>query len=114
MWINMLRRPTWALPSSAEICTSDSISSADSAADGRPFAQSPARMQCPECHAAHEPDATVCSSCGLLLIASQAPKRRAEDFASQRRRAEDQTQSCQFCHGEIQSNSIRCKHCGEI
>ena len=71
-------------------------------------------MQCPECHASHEADATVCTSCGLLLIGAAAPKRRAEDFASQRRRAADQTQSCQFCHGEIDANSIRCKHCGEI
>ena len=72
-------------------------------------------MQCPECHTSHEPGATVCNSCGLLLIASnEAPKRRAEDFASQRRRAEDQTKSCQFCHGEIQASSIRCRHCGEI
>ena len=73
-------------------------------------------MQCPECHASHEPDATVCTSCGLLLIGTPAtpPKRRAEDFASQRRRAADQTHACQFCHGEIPSNSIRCMHCGEI
>jgi hypothetical protein len=72
-------------------------------------------MQCPECHTSHEPDATVCTSCGLLLIASnEPPKRRAEDFASRRRRVADQTKECQFCHGEIQSNSIRCKHCGEI
>ena len=72
-------------------------------------------MQCPECHTSHEPGATVCTSCGLLLIAStEPPKRRAEDFASQRRRAADQTKPCQLCHGEIQANSIRCRHCGEI
>jgi len=72
-------------------------------------------MQCPECHTSHEPGATICTSCGLLLIAqNEAPKRRAEDFASKRRRSADQTKPCQFCHGEIQANSIRCLHCGEI
>ncbi|PYQ60880.1 MAG: hypothetical protein DMF58_06685 [Acidobacteria bacterium] len=71
-------------------------------------------MRCPECHANYEPDATVCTSCGLLLIGAAAPKRRAEDFASQRRRAADQAASCQFCHGDIPADAIRCKHCGEI
>lgn len=73
-------------------------------------------MQCPECHTNHEPGATVCTSCGLLLIGAVAepPKRRAEDFKEKRRRAADQAQACQFCHGEILANSIRCKHCGEI
>jgi hypothetical protein len=71
-------------------------------------------MQCPECHASYEPGATVCTSCGLLLIGPAAPKRRAEDFASQRRRAADQLVHCQFCQGEIAANAIRCKHCGEI
>jgi hypothetical protein len=71
-------------------------------------------MQCPECHASHDADATVCTSCGLLLIAAPAPKRRAEDLASQRRRAADRTQPCQFCRADIPASSIRCMHCGEI
>jgi hypothetical protein len=71
-------------------------------------------MRCPECHANYEPGATVCTSCGLLLIGPAAPKRRAEDLASQRRRAADQVSQCQFCQGEIPASAIRCKHCGEI
>ncbi|HMC20262.1 MAG TPA: hypothetical protein VKL19_00285 [Thermoanaerobaculia bacterium] len=71
-------------------------------------------MRCPECHATYEPGATVCTSCGLLLLGPAAPKRRAEDLASQRRRAADQTTLCQFCQGEIPPNAIRCKHCSEI
>lgn len=71
-------------------------------------------MHCPECHASHEADATVCTSCGLILIGAAPPKRRVEDFASQRRRAADQTAVCQFCQGEIRPDAIRCKHCSEI
>jgi predicted nucleic acid-binding Zn ribbon protein len=72
-------------------------------------------MHCPECHTAHEPEATVCNSCGLILIsAATAPKRRAEDLASARRRAADQMVQCQFCKADIRKDSIRCKHCGEI
>jgi predicted nucleic acid-binding Zn ribbon protein len=71
-------------------------------------------MHCPECHASYEAGATVCNSCGLILLSAEAPKRRAEDFASQRRRAADLAISCQFCHGEIDGKAIRCKHCGEI
>jgi predicted nucleic acid-binding Zn ribbon protein len=72
-------------------------------------------MYCPECHTAHEPEATVCNSCGLILISSAtAPKRRVEDLASARRRAADQMVPCQFCKADIRKDSIRCKHCGEI
>src|SRR5579885_1566078 len=72
-------------------------------------------MNCPECHASYEAGATVCTNCGLILLhAQEPPKRRAEDFASQRRRAADQVTSCQFCNGEIGAKAIRCKHCGEI
>jgi len=71
-------------------------------------------MQCPECHASYEAGATVCSNCGLILLSAEPPKRRAEDFASKRRRAADQATSCQFCHGELDTTAIRCKHCGEI
>jgi len=71
-------------------------------------------MHCPECHTSYVAGATVCTSCGLLLIKSGNPKRRAEDFASQRRRVDDQTTACQFCKGDIATNAIRCKHCGEI
>jgi predicted nucleic acid-binding Zn ribbon protein len=71
-------------------------------------------MHCPECNTAHEPEATVCNSCGLILLSAAAPKRRAEDLASARRRAADQLVPCQFCKGDIRTDSIRCKHCGEI
>ena len=71
-------------------------------------------MRCPECQANHEADATVCTSCGLLFIGEAAPKRRAEDFASQKRRSGDHVIPCQFCEGEILPTAIRCRHCGEI
>jgi hypothetical protein len=71
-------------------------------------------MRCPECHVLNEPGAAACSSCGLLLIAEQ-PRRRAEDFANQKRRAADKaTIQCQYCAGEIAANAIRCRHCSEI
>jgi len=72
------------------------------------------RMRCPECHALNETDAAACTSCGLLLI-NQAPKRRSEDLAVQRRRASDQeSAACPFCGGEIAPNVIRCRHCSEV
>src|SRR5258708_38722930 len=71
-------------------------------------------MRCPECHTAHEPEATVCTSCGLILLNAAPPKRRAEDMASARRRVADQLVPCQFCKAEIRTDAIRCKHCGEI
>jgi len=72
------------------------------------------RMQCPECHSPNEPDAVACLSCGLLLI-NTAPKRRAEDFAVQKRRAADRSiTTCQYCSGEIADDAIRCLHCSEI
>lgn len=72
-------------------------------------------MRCPECKALNEADAAACTSCGLLLL-NVAPKRRAEDFAVQRRRASDQQQDeqCRFCGGAIPPRSIRCKHCSEV
>ena len=71
-------------------------------------------MRCPECKALNEAGATACTSCGLLLL-NMAPKRRAEDFAVQRRRAADQEETkCHFCGGAIASNAIRCKHCSEV
>lgn len=71
-------------------------------------------MQCPECHASHEPSATACNSCGLILLNAPLLKRRVEDFASKRRREADRVVLCQFCQGEIAPTAIRCKHCGEI
>ena len=85
-------------------------------------------MHCPECKALNEANAAVCKSCGLILLkpaeqpgvlsvkaeAAEAPKRRAEDYAGQRRRASDSNINCQFCGGEITSKAIRCKHCSEI
>lgn len=77
-------------------------------------------MHCPECHSLNEPDAAACLSCGLILIhpptvEPELPKRRAEDYAGQRRRAVDRESfACRFCGGEIPSNAIRCRHCAEI
>ena len=89
-------------------------------------------MQCPECKSLNEADAAACRSCGLLLLKTApqapadalgvpllapvpvAPKRRAEDYAGQRRRSNDSTVPCQFCGGEISSKAIRCRHCSEI
>lgn len=62
----------------------------------------------------NEADAAACSSCGLLLL-NAAPKRRAEDFAVQRRRAADLDAAvCQFCSGSISHTAVRCRHCGEV
>lgn len=71
-------------------------------------------MRCPECHSLNEADAAACTSCGLLLI-NAAPKRRAEDYAGQKRRAADrESQQCRFCGGEIALNVVRCRHCSEV
>ena len=71
-------------------------------------------MHCPECKALNEAGAAACTSCGLLLI-NVAPKRRAEDYAVQKRRASDQEETrCRFCEGVIAANAIRCKHCSEV
>jgi hypothetical protein len=71
-------------------------------------------MRCPECNNLNEPSSAACASCGLLLI-NAAPKRRAEDFAGQKRRERDRdSMMCQFCDGDIPSNAIRCRHCSEI
>lgn len=72
-------------------------------------------MRCPECKALNETGATACTSCGLLLLNAAAPKRRAEDYAGQRRRASDQEAAkCRFCGGSISPNAIRCMHCSEV
>jgi hypothetical protein len=71
-------------------------------------------MHCPECNTSNEAGAAACHSCGLLFLDPSEPKRRAEDFASQRRRVADRGVPCPFCQGQIASNAIRCKHCGEI
>jgi len=73
-------------------------------------------MRCPECHTESEAGSAACSNCGLLLLNVQ-PKRRAEDFAVQKRRASDQDADdtqCAFCAGAIPSSAIRCMHCSEI
>ena len=79
----------------------------------------------------NEATAAACKSCGLILFkptqqagavpilnvaveTADAPKRRAEDYAGQRRRAADATINCQFCDGTIAQKAIRCRHCGEI
>jgi hypothetical protein len=86
-------------------------------------------MRCPECKSPNELNAAVCDHCGLILLnASEqpaaealltalplAPKRRAEDFAGQKRRASDlEVEHCEFCEGTVSAKSVRCKHCGEI
>jgi len=86
-------------------------------------------MRCPECKTLNEPDAAVCQSCGLILLkaseqpaaqailaaAPAAPRRRAEDFAGERRRKADrETAQCKFCDGTVGPRAVRCKHCGEI
>ena len=72
-------------------------------------------MHCPECKTLNEADAAACMSCGLLLFKAAAPKRRAIDFAGQRRRAADQeSASCRFCGGAIAPKAIRCVHCSEV
>ena len=71
-------------------------------------------MRCPECNSLNESEASACETCGLLLLQT-LPKRRADDFAVQKRRSSDQeTAICIFCSGEIPGNAIRCRHCGEI
>ena len=72
-------------------------------------------MRCPECNALNETGATACTTCGLLMLNAEPPKRRAEDFAGQRRRASDQESAqCRFCGGAIAPNAIRCMHCSEV
>ena len=75
-------------------------------------------MRCPECKTLNENGAAACSSCGLLLLNAQPAtqqKRRAEDFAGQKRRSADRDAAqCQFCGGGIAANAIRCRHCSEI
>src|SRR5579872_6796823 len=72
-------------------------------------------MRCPECHSSLQDDAHVCGSCGLILVSPLAPKRRAEDMATQRRRSSDhELVPCKFCHGKIEADSVRCMHCGDI
>ncbi|MEO8378185.1 MAG: hypothetical protein ABI779_00850 [Acidobacteriota bacterium] len=42
-------------------------------------------------------------------------KRRAEDFAVQKRRANDGSEvPCRFCGGAIPAKAIRCQHCSEV
>ncbi|HUP44688.1 MAG TPA: hypothetical protein VM779_04160 [Thermoanaerobaculia bacterium] len=73
-------------------------------------------MRCPECHGLNEAGAAVCAGCGLILLnAAPAPKRRAEDYAGQKRRAADhEVDTCRFCGGQIEKSAIRCLHCSEI
>lgn len=72
-------------------------------------------MRCPECKALNEAGTAACTNCGLLLLNVAPKKRRAEDFAVQRRRASDQDDvKCRFCSGAIKPDSVRCKHCSEI
>lgn len=82
---------------------------------GDSFAETPPRMNCPECRIVNSPDAVACTACGLLLTALPERKRRADDAQSLRRRAADAVKTrCALCHGEIEVDSVRCRHCGEI
>ncbi len=72
-----------------------------------------AMMRCPECNTPFEASAAACSHCGLLLL-KLAPHRRAEDFATKKRRVADQLAPCKFCGSEIPLNAIRCRQCSEI
>ncbi len=72
-------------------------------------------MRCPECHAEAEPGTSACGNCGLLLLSILPKRRRAEDFADQRRRSSDSDESvCAYCGGDVPGLAIRCRHCGEI
>lgn len=72
-------------------------------------------MRCPECNSNLDTEAHVCGSCGLILVAPPLLQRRAEDLATQRRRSSDRPLiPCKFCHGQIEPDAIRCKHCSEI
>jgi hypothetical protein len=71
-------------------------------------------MRCPECNSLNEADTAACASCGLLML-NVVPKRRSEDLAVKKRRANDlDNATCRFCSGTIPSNAIRCKHCSEV
>ncbi|MEA2338483.1 MAG: hypothetical protein QOE82_2490 [Thermoanaerobaculia bacterium] len=70
-------------------------------------------MRCPECNRPYEANASACGNCGLLLL-KLAPHRRADDLATQKRRAADQMAPCKFCGSEIPLTAIRCKQCSEI
>ncbi len=63
----------------------------------------------------NEAGAAACMNCGLLLL-NVAPKRRAEDFAVQRRRASDQHEEtkCRYCGGSVATDAVRCLHCSEV
>jgi len=72
-------------------------------------------MTCPECRIFNSAEAAACIACGLLLTALPERKRRQDDAQSQRRRAVDAAKmQCLLCHGEIERDSVRCRHCGEI
>ncbi|HYC87936.1 MAG TPA: hypothetical protein VEO54_01895 [Thermoanaerobaculia bacterium] len=63
----------------------------------------------------NEAGTAACTNCGLLLLNVAPKKRRAEDYAVQRRRASDQDEAkCRFCGGGIKPDAVRCKHCSEI
>src|SRR5205823_870707 len=73
---------------------------------GGTFAVIGAMMRCPECHTPYEANAAACATCGLLLL-TLAPHRRAEDFATKKRRAADQMAPCKFCGSDIPLDAIR-------
>jgi hypothetical protein len=59
--------------------------------------------------------ASASSSPSAASSQTPAAKRRAEDYAQERRRATDApTVNCRYCNGEILATAVRCKHCSEI
>src|SRR5213080_1492366 len=71
-------------------------------------------MHCPECHSLNDTLNGSCPACGLLLL-NMKPQRRAEDFASRKRRKDDrESAACPYCGGAIASTAVRCRHCSEI
>jgi hypothetical protein len=70
-------------------------------------------MRCPECKALNEPGTSACTTCGLLLIKLEPPKRRKDDLA-EKRRASDKRENCPYCRGDIAPGAVYCPHCQQI
>lgn len=73
-------------------------------------------MRCPECKTPTQPEATACSSCGLLLGNLKAPavSRRKEDQALRRRTSDVPKVPCPVCKGEVEQGAMVCPHCAQI
>lgn len=73
-------------------------------------------MRCPECKTPTQPDASACTSCGLLLGNLKAPavSRRKEDQALRRRAADVPKVPCPVCKSDVEQGAMVCPHCAEI